>query len=254
MTEALQKPGGLRFGRSKRGADRTPVRGSAPAGGTKPAKDVKALAIGGVPRADLLPVEVLVHRRQRALVRRAWFGVVVVGAVVVAGVGLSTMDSMTAASQLRTAQEAGTSLLQQQGQYSDVRELESSIGVAEAAQAVGGSTEIDWSTYLTKVQSSLPTGVSIVGVTIDSATPLETYDQATTPLQGARVATLTFQADSPTLPSIPDWLDRLHGLPGFVDANANAVTLASDTGHYTVDMTVHIDQKAYDGKYTEQKQ
>ena len=220
-------------------------------GGRPKAPGKAALVVGGVPRADLLPAEVLVDRRQRATVRRAWFGVVVVAAVVALGVAVSTMDSVSSANQLRSVQDEGTALLQQQGQYSEVRKVESRTSLAEAAQTVGGAPEIDWSTYLQKAQGSLPVGVGIVGVTVDSASPLESYDQPTTPLQGARVATLTFEADSPTLPSIPDWLDRLRSLPGFVDANANAVTLDSNTGHYTVDMTLHINEQAFDGKYVE---
>jgi hypothetical protein len=176
-----------------------------------------------------------------------------VAAVVALGVGISTMDSMSSARALRNAQDEGTTLLQQQGQYAAVRDVESRTALAQAAQKVGGSTEIDWSTYLTNVQRSLPAGVSIVGVTVDSASPLENYDQPTTPLQGARIATLTFEADSPTLPSIPDWLDRVRDLDGFVDANANSVTLDTGSGHYTVNMTVHIDDRAFDGKYTEQQ-
>ncbi len=249
MTEALGKPNRLRLVRI--GRTRTaPGRSTAPRS-QNPEKRASPLVIGGVPRADLLPLEVLDGRRQRAVIRRAWIGVFVAAVVVAAGVGLATMDSMSAASSLRAAREEGTTLLQQQGQYSDVRKLEADIDTARAAQTVGGSTEIDWSAYLGNVQGSLPAGVSIVGVTIDSASPLEAYEQATTPLQGARVATLTFEADSPSLPSIPDWLDRLRSLPGFVDANANAVTLESSDGHYTVDMTVHVSEKAFDGKYTE---
>lgn len=247
MTETLTKPAGAGRGRTKRSAPSADVVAPVRAAGKN------ALVVGGVPRADLLPAEVLVDRRQRATVRRAWFGVVVVGAVVALGVGVSTMDSMSSSRELRNAQDEGTTLLQQQGQYAAVRDVESRTALAEAAQKVGGSTEIDWSSYLTNVQRSLPAGVSIVGVTVDSASPLTTYDQPTTPLQGARVATLTFEADSPTLPSIPDWLDRVHDLDGFVDANANSVTLDTGSGHYTVNMTVHIDDRAFDGKYTEQK-
>lgn len=247
MTETLSKATvRMRAVRSKRDAS-----GPVAAGRSGQAPSKSALVIGGIPRADLLPIEVLTDRRQRATVRRAWLGVVVVAAVVALGVVVSTIDSVSAATQLRTAQDEGTALLQQQGQYSDVRQIESQTAIAEAGQKVGGSPEIDWSTYLNKAQASLPTGVTIIGVTINSASPLESYEQPTTPLQGTRVATLTFEADSPTLPSIPDWLDRVRGLPGFVDANANSVTLDTNTGHYTVDMTVHINDQAFDGKYSE---
>ncbi len=207
------------------------------------------LVVGGVPRVDLLPTEVLIDRRQRAVVRRAWLGVVVVAVAVGAGVVLASASAMQADAQLVAAREQTDSLLVEQQQYREVRSAETQSELLRAAQQVGGSTEIDWQTTLQRVQDSLPAGVTITGVQIDSATPLEAYAQATGPLQGQRVATLTIDAASPTLPSVPAWLDSVKGLRGFVDANANSVTLDTSTNVYTVDMTIHLDEKVYDGKY-----
>ncbi len=208
-----------------------------------------ALVIGGLPRVDLLPTEVLVDRRQRAGVRRAWLGVVVVAVAVGAATVLASATAMQADSQLADVRQETSTLLVQQQQYRDVRATETQSELLRAAQTVGGSTEIDWQSTLQRVQNSLPAGVAITGVQIDSATPLEAYAQATTPLQGQRVATLTIDASSPTLPSVPAWLDSVKGIPGFVDANANSVTLDSSTSVYTVDMTIHLDEDVYDGKY-----
>jgi hypothetical protein len=208
-----------------------------------------ALVIGGLPRVDLLPTEVLVDRRQRAGVRRAWLGVVVVAVAVGAAIVLASASGMQADSQLAEVRQETSTLLVQQQQYRDVRTTETQSELLRAAQTVGGSTEIDWQSTLQRVQNSLPAGVAITGVQIDSATPLEAYAQATTPLQGQRVATLTIDASSPTLPSVPAWLDSVKGIPGFVDANANSVTLDSSTNVYTVDMTIHLDDDVYDGKY-----
>ncbi|GAA3341936.1 hypothetical protein GCM10017714_28050 [Curtobacterium pusillum] len=209
----------------------------------------QALDIGGVPRVDLLPTEVLVDRRQRAGVRRAWLGVVVVAVAVGAATVLASAAAMQADSKLSQARQETDSLQVQQQQYRDVRSAETQSELLRAAQSVGGSTEIDWQATLQRVQTSLPGGVTITGVQIDSATPLEAYAQATSPLQGQRVATLTIDAASPTLPSVPTWLDSVKNLPGFVDANANSVTLDTSTNVYTVDMTIHLDEDVYDGKY-----
>jgi hypothetical protein len=208
------------------------------------------LVVGGRPRADLLPTEVLVHRRERAVVRRLWGGVVIVAVVVGLGGGYAGMEASQAAGDLARAQADTLSILQQQQQYSDVRTTESETRLIQAGQSVGGSTEIAWGDYLAKVQSSLPSGVSITGVNVDSASPTEAYAQSDAPLQGVRIATLSFDATSSTLPSVPDWLNSVKGLEGFVDANANSVTLDPTSGSYTVNMTIHINEKAYDGKYS----
>ncbi|WP_083402812.1 hypothetical protein [Curtobacterium sp. MCBA15_008] len=207
------------------------------------------LVIGGLPRVDLLPTEVLVDRRQRAGVRRAWLGVVVVAVAVGAVIALASASAMEADAQLAQAQQETDALLVQQQQFRDVRSIESQSDLLRSAQSVGGSTEIDWQATLQRVQDSLPPGVTITGVQIDSATPLEAYAQPTTPLQGQRVATLTIDAASPTLPSVPAWLDSVKRIPAFVDANANSVTLDASTNVYTVDMTIHLDERAFDGKY-----
>lgn len=210
----------------------------------------QALLVGGVPRVDLLPTEVLVDRRQRAVVRRVWLGVVLLTAAAGGVVLLTAADAIQQDAHLADVRRETDSLLLQQQQYRDVRSVETQSGLLRAAQSVGGSTEIDWQATLQGVQNSLPTGVAITGVQIDSATPLETYTQATGPLQGQRVATLTVDAASPTLPSVPSWLDAVKSLPGYVDANANSVTLDTSTGIYTVDMTIHLDKTVFDGKYT----
>jgi hypothetical protein len=210
----------------------------------------QALVVGGTPHVDLLPTEVLVDRRQRAVVRRVWLGVVLLTVAAVGVVLLATASAVQQEAHLADVRRETDSLLLQQQQYRDVRTVETQSRLLRAAQAVGGATEIDWQPTLQGVQDSLPDGVAITGVQIDSATPLEPYTQATGPLQGQRVATLTIDAASPTLPSVPSWLDAVKGLPGYVDANANAVTLDTSTGVYTVDMTIHLDQAVFDGKYT----
>jgi len=207
------------------------------------------IVVGGVPRVDLLPTEVHVDRRQRALVRRAWLGVVVVVVVAAGATVFASAAAMQSEAELAQARQETDSLLLQQRQYRDVRDVEGQTDLLRAAQGVGGSTEVDWQATLQRVQDSLPAGVTITGVQIDSATPLESYAQATAPLQGQRVATLTIAASSPTLPSVPTWLDSVAGIPAFVDANADSVTLDASTNVYTVDMTIHLDERAFDGKY-----
>ncbi len=213
---------------------------------------VDVTTAGGAPRVDLLPQEVHVERRARQAVRRAWLAVGVVGVAVSLGVAAATATSMTAGSELSAAEAETSALLGQQGRYAEVRGDEAQADLLEAAQKVGGATEIDWSAYLRSVQATLPSTVTISSVTVDSASPVAEFAQATGPLQAQRVATLTIVATSPTLPSVPDWLDSLRSLQGYVDASADSVTLASATGSsgYTVDMTIHVDAKAYDGRYT----
>lgn len=245
MTEIIDGPTTTSDSRPRgRGGRRTPAgTPAAPSGGGR------GLLVGGPPRVDLLPAEVHTDRQQRRLVRRVWAGVVVVAVGVGLVGGWATMVRMAAEQELASAQGETTALAQQQGQFRDVRIAESETSLLEAAQRVGGSTEIDWSTTLQSVRSKLPSGVQITGVTIDSASATAQYAQSDDPLQGRRVATLTFDAKSAVLPSIPDWLTAVSGVTGYVDANANSVSRADDGSGYAVNMTIHLDERAFDGKY-----
>jgi hypothetical protein len=211
-------------------------------------KKTESLTIGGEPRVDLLPPEVRGQRNAAALRRRLGFGVIVLLALAVGGSGVAGIQAIQAQVSLATEQARTTSLLLQQRKYIQVRSVQDEVGLIQAAQQVGTSTEIDWKKYLSEVQATLPANVALDAVTIDSASPLAAYTQATAPLQGSRVATLSFTAKSPTLPEVPAWLNSLAGLPGYTDASPSSVSL-DNKGVYTVIITMHINQAAYTNRF-----
>ena len=207
----------------------------------------KSVPVGAAPRVSLMPPELGERNKalgtQRAL-RLVMFGVVVLTVVAVAG---AFYYSFSTSVLLVQEQQRTDELLLKQQQYADVQYAVSSVELGEAALRVGGSTEIDWQDYLGRVQASLPEGVVLNSFTVDASTATEQYPQSNIPLQGARIATLQFTATSSTLPEIPDWLNRLRDLPGFVDANPGSVSLG-DAGTYTASITMHIDAQAYSNR------
>jgi hypothetical protein len=167
------------------------------------------LVVGGQPRANLLPPEIILKRAQLKTRRALRVGVFFVFvATVAACVGVWGLASV-AQVQLSLAQDRQAELANEQLTYSEVREVQNTIATLEAGRQVGGSTEINWRDYLTLLQQSLPAGVTLQTVTMDSGTPMTAFAQADSPLQGQRVAALTFTATSAALPSIPDWLRSL---------------------------------------------
>lgn len=201
------------------------------------------LVVGGQPRANLLPPEIVLKRAQLKTRRALRVGVFFVFlATVAACVGVWALASVSQV-QLSLAQDRQAQLANEQLAYSEVREVQSTIATIEAGRQVGGSTEINWRDYLTLLQDSLPDGVSLKTVNIESGTPMAAFAQSDTPLQGDRVAALTFTATSKTLPSIPDWLRSLAKLPGFVDATPGSVT--QEEGSYTAQVLMHIDSEAF---------
>jgi len=203
----------------------------------------KSVALGASPRVSLLPPELGQRNRQLGVqrsLRLALLGIVVLAAV---AIGAAWYYAFTSGVALAQEQQRTNDLLLEQQTYADVQQIVKSVEVGEAALRVGGSTEIDWQHYLGLVQASLPPGVTLETFSVDASTVTQQYPQASVPLQGARIATLQFSAASETLPSIPDWLVALRGLPGFVDANPGTVA-TSEVG-YTATVTMHIDAQAY---------
>lgn len=213
-----------------------------------PTESVRRVAIGGSPRVDLLPASLRERRQQKRLRRGMYAGIGVIAGLLAAGVAGSLSFSATAAASLADEQAITLDLLGQQARYAELSAVQDRIALAEAAQRVGAGTEVDWSAYLTQLRSTLPSGVSLTSVSVDAASPLAVYEQGTAPLEGPRIATLSFTAASRELPDVPVWIDALRTLPAFVDATANSVTL-DDTGVYAVNLTLHIGPDAYANRF-----
>lgn len=222
MTITPPKRGGSASGRSGKGA---------------------ALVVGGAPRANLLPPEIILKRTQRKTRQKLRVGVFAVAIAVAAGCVGSVAFSTAAAVQASAAQQELQGLVNQQLEYAQVKGLQDTIKAIHAGQQVGASTEIDWRDYLTSLQNTLPAGVTIDTVSVEEGTPMAAFAQPTAPLQGSRVASLTFTAVSTSLPSIPDWLRSMAKLPGFVDATPGSVKL--EDGVYKADVLMHINTDAF---------
>lgn len=208
----------------------------------------ETLNIGGESRVDLLPAEVRAKRRAKVARRRLGFAVFLVALLMVGGMALVRAQAQQAETNLAIAQANTQSLLLQQRRYSEVRTVQERVDMIHSAEQIGTSTEINWEQYLTLVQATLPANVSLGTINIDSETPLAPYAQATAPLQGARIATLSFTATSSTLPQVPVWLDALMTLPGYADASPGSVTRDA-TGGYSVNITMHINQAAFTNRF-----
>lgn len=206
------------------------------------------LVIGGESRVDLLPPELRVTRKAAVVRRRLGFLVVLVAVLVAGGTALVRAQAVQAKMNLSIEQANTQFLLLQQKKYGEVRQIQKEVETIQAAQQVGTSTEIDWKKYLISVQATLPPNVTLDSVNIDSATPFATYAQASAPLQGERIATLSFTAISSTLPQVPAWLIALATLPGYADANPGSVT-RTETGSYSVNITMHINQAAFTNRF-----
>lgn len=206
------------------------------------------LVLGGEPRADLLPPE-LRQAAKGKVIRRIMSLTVVLSVVLVgAGYALATMAAMQSQVLLDNANQRTTELLNEQRKYVDVRLVTATLTLAETAREIGMSSEIDWAEYLSKVQAVLPAGVAITTFIVDAATPMTAFGAPDTPLQGDRIASITFTASAGELPDIRDWLNALKELNGYADAWSDAITLGD--GGYVAGITMHVNRDALANRFT----
>ena len=206
------------------------------------------LEVGGYPTLDLLPPEIRIKRKARTIGRRIGYGTVLLAFVMYGGIAFVQAQAIQAGKNLHIQQRMTQSLLLQQKGYRDLQNIQEKIGLIQAAQQVGASTEINWDKFLKALQSTLPANVKIDSINIDSETPFSSYSQAATPLQGQRIATLNFTATSSTLPRVPDWLVSLATLTGYADATPGSLT-RNESGSYSLNISMHINQAAFTNRY-----
>jgi hypothetical protein len=209
------------------------------------------LVIGGQPRVDLLPPEVKAGQRAKGVRRRLIVTLVAVAVLMGAGVAGASWEAAQSQGKLAAAQDRTTSLLTEQAKYAVVVKVQNEVDTALGARQFGASTEVDWKGYLGKVKAVLPANVTIDTVAVDSASPLVVFEQATAPLQSARIATLKISLTSPTLPTVPKWLEALKSLPGYADATPGLIKRSGEGAGavYEVELTLHINQDAYSNRF-----
>lgn len=212
-------------------------------------KHSEALAVGGTPRAELLPPEIRVEHKGRRTRRKLIYATCGFALLAFVGTGASYYLAVTSQTALLAEQNRTSELMLEQQKYSDVRVVQDELATVEAGQMVGAATEIDWKAYLDMVEASLPANVAVLEIAIDGASPLVDYGQPSAPLQGLRVATLTFGAATTALPDTDAWLVALSALPGYADANPDSITVDEESGLYKTVVTMHIGEGAWSQRF-----
>lgn len=206
------------------------------------------LLVGGESRADFLPPEVRSNRKAKVVRRRSGLALFLLAILMVGCTAFVRAQAQQAHTNLAIEEANTRFLVSEQEKYGEVKQVQDEAQTIQAAQRVGTSTEIDWKDYLTSVQATLPANVTLETINIDSATPFAPYTQPNAPLQGSRIATLSFTAISPTLPKVPTWLIALTSLPGYADASPGSV-VRNESGAYSVSITMHINEAAFTNRF-----
>ncbi|WAC66366.1 hypothetical protein OVA14_00770 [Agrococcus sp. SL85] len=205
------------------------------------------LVVGGVPGVDLLPPEVRIAKRSRRTRR----GVVAaaVAVVVLAGSGAVAAKAQSLVAELQLAEgEARTiELLQAQAAFGEVTDVQTEIDERSAARAVATSQEIAWASVVTEIRGMVPAGSTLATIVADGATPMTAYGQSVVPLQGPRLATVTFTIVGPSAEDAAAVLDRLAEMDGYVDAHVQSRSALE--GIVESELVLHLDGGALSNRF-----
>lgn len=208
----------------------------------------EALALGAIPRAHLLPLEVKAYQKVQSGRRLLITGLIGMVAVVVLAIGTVSFGLVNTNTKLSAEQARTASLTAEQSKYSSVVTVQNQVTDITSVQPIAASGEILWQPYVASLQATLPADTTITAFTAELDSSTDAPTAAAGPLEGKHIATVTITADSPKA-SISDWLDNLAKLPGFVDATPGSVVLVPESSRYTVSVALHVDADAMANRF-----
>lgn len=218
-------------------------------------KIVETLAVGSLPRVDLLPAATKDAIRRRPIVRRLVVGVVAVALATLLAVAGASLLALIAGDRLQAERERSESLLAAQLEFAEARAVANALDEATAAQTLGTQYEADWNALLEEIKATLPEGVTLRSVQgkLSEALLAGTGDEQGVvneiPLRGASVGSFVIEAGSENVPDVEAWLGRLEGITGFAGiAPPTSVNGGVNEG-YVVKIEVLIDEGIFIGRF-----
>lgn len=205
------------------------------------------------PQVNLLPPEIHAARKLSRIKR--WLAAVVILAVVLSAglVALAVLTQRAADAELAFQTATTEALLAEQQEYAEVPVVLSQLDGIKTARELTMSTEVLWQDYLAAIAATAPAGVSIETVAISAPSPMEVPITGINPLEETGVATITFSANSATVPDTAQWVEALAGVPGLASPWFTSATIAESEGiaYYSVSGTVQVDASAQAQRFVE---
>lgn len=209
-------------------------------------KEEQTIAVGSMPRADLLPVAVKEAIKRRPVVRRLIALVAFVLILMLAAVAGATYLAVAAQQSLADEQARSEQLLAQQIEFAEARQVSNDVDETIAAQQVATLTEPDWNALLGEIRATLPPGVLLTSVN-GTLSPTESEEEI--PLRQDSVGSFSISAISDTVPNVESWIAELESITGFAGI-APPVSVEGGSGAiYTVNIEVLINTDVFINRF-----
>jgi len=195
------------------------------------------------PHVNLLPPEVGQKKQAaRARGRAIFVAIVAIGVVVLASAG-TNLYALQRSLALETARTQTQNLINQQGEYNDVRVASQMVQSTTSARLFATSTEISLNTMVVAMNKQLGEGGAVVSYSFETATPLQTYGESTSVLDPQRIAQVALEVSFSSVAAMDAWVRYLPSTNGITDATLVSVEQESD-GSYTAAVVVFVNQDA----------
>lgn len=203
-----------------------------------------ALAIGGAPEVNLMPVSETERRRAAVLIRR-WLVALVAAILVVAAATAMSFWMQLAATQRLAAENARTQMLL--AQLSDLSEVQTQLDLQSELTTFRSdamATDLRWAGLLGTVGAALPDDVVVTGFSLAPAGVPQGEDPA---LEVGATGSVTLASAGPQ--QMVPLVRAVRALPGVLEADGWALD-ATDTG-FEYELRIAFDQSVYTGDYAE---
>jgi Tfp pilus assembly protein PilN len=190
--------------------------------------------------ADLMPPELMLSRQLQRL-RKALIAFLVIVVLACAAIYVYALGKHSSASTALDNAEAETAVLAgQQGSYSDVTQLRSTVSQIQAQVAAAMADDVDVAKLITAIRDALPATMSITSINITvSPTGGAVAAAGAAPAGGTQIGTVAITGSGQSITDLSSYVLKLAALPGVVNVvpNTNAATGRSTTFNLTLGVT-----------------
>ncbi|MDX2024738.1 hypothetical protein [Microcella sp.] len=205
-------------------------------------RDAGALVLGGVPRANLMPPEVALQKKERGRRRGLITAVIAVVVLTVAGIVGSTFIAATAELRLTDERRTTEELLATQLEFSQVTQVRGQLESITEVRNQLGSVEVLWQDTISPYLAVLTPAETVASLAFEAETPAEPAFTLTGPLRSPRVATIRMVIVTAELPTPYSWYRAWEKLETFGDASIDSITLL-ESGYETA-VTINLNDLA----------
>lgn len=199
-----------------------------------------------LPQVNLLPPEIAAARGLAKIKR--WLALVVVVAVLAAAgiVYLSMIAEQEANEELAREEQRTLDLQAEQERYAEVPRMLGALDQVDTARRIAMSTEVLWRPYLEAIAATAPEGVRVENIQYRGATPMQLSPASSDVLATPAIGSISFTAQSATVPDAEAWLIGLESVPAFTNPWFSQAVVGEEQGvvFYTVHATVQVTAQA----------